>query len=146
MVLHLVTVILFQQNTNCAIHISGKLLPQVIAFLRNHLQSTQHSKLVALEHLVIKEHRLTTKPRKESQSQDSTEAELTVQEEDLDVSGEGGVYVESSRSIETSPDSSSNKEEEHLRASDLAFVEVEQRSLVEDLKKVVIKPKGDASR
>ena len=145
MVLHLATVILFQQNTNCAIHVSGKLLPQVIAFLHSHLQSTQHSKLLALEHLVIKQHRLTTKPRKESQSQDSAEAELTAQEDDLNVSGEGEAYLEPSGRIETSTDPTSNKEEKNSRPSDLEFVEVEQRSLVEDLKKIVIKPKGDTS-
>ena len=53
MVLHLVVVILFQQSTNCAIHVSGKLLPQVIIFLRNHLDEKRYVTLTNFEKLLV---------------------------------------------------------------------------------------------
>jgi hypothetical protein len=54
MVLHLVIVILFQQSTNCAIHVSGKLLPQVIHFLHSHLDEKKYVALTEFEELLIK--------------------------------------------------------------------------------------------
>lgn len=54
MVLHLVVVILFQQSTNCAVHVSGKLLPQVIHFLRSHLDEKKYAALTEFEKSLIK--------------------------------------------------------------------------------------------
>lgn len=54
MVLHLVVVILFQQTTNCAIHVSGKLIPQIINFLQCHLEQKTYTTLNEFETLLVK--------------------------------------------------------------------------------------------
>ena len=57
MALHLVVVILFQRSTNCAIHIPGKLVPQIINFLCSHVDKEQYKQLTSFEHLLIEQRR-----------------------------------------------------------------------------------------
>ena len=146
MVLHLVTVILFQQNTNCAIHISGKLVPQVIAFLQNHLQSTQHSKLIAFEQLVIQQRKLTSQTSRGYQNQDSMEASGATREkeEDEGVSemGQDGGGSDGTPSLQQA---AGDRSEEEAEARDVAIVNQELQNLVDDLKKLVVKPKKNTS-
>ena len=52
MCLHLISVILFQQQTGNIVHIPGKLVPTVIAFLAQHLDDKVHSKLIECQKLV----------------------------------------------------------------------------------------------
>ena len=54
MVLHLVVVILFQESTNCAIHVSGKLIPHVILFLHSHIERDKYIRLTEFEAMLIK--------------------------------------------------------------------------------------------
>ena len=53
MAFHLVVVILFQQSTNCAIHVSGKLLPQVMEFLSDCLEKEKYLKLLEFQSMLI---------------------------------------------------------------------------------------------
>lgn len=45
MALHLASVILFQTFTQHIIHIPGKCVPQVIAFLKSHMESEKYDAL-----------------------------------------------------------------------------------------------------
>lgn len=145
MVLHLVTVILFQQNTNCAIHISGKLVPQVITFLKSHLQSVQHVKLVAFEHLVIQQRKLTSQTSREYQNQEASATTLE-KEEDEGVSemGQDGGGSEDAPSLQEAT-SDENGGQAEAGARDVALVDQELQNLVDDLKKLVIKPRKNTS-
>jgi hypothetical protein len=53
MSLHLVTVLLFQMNTNCLLHMPGRLIPQVISYLRPHLKPEDAAKLSNFQSLVV---------------------------------------------------------------------------------------------
>ncbi len=52
MSLHLISVILFQQQTGTIVHIPGKLVPTVIAFLAQHLDDKAYLKLIECQKLV----------------------------------------------------------------------------------------------
>ena len=52
MMLHLITVILFQQHTGCIVHIPGKLVSQVLAFLAERLELKDYEKLSECQRLV----------------------------------------------------------------------------------------------
>ena len=49
MTLHLTTVILFQKFTQNIIHIPGKCVPQVLVFLKDHLDDENYLELVKLQ-------------------------------------------------------------------------------------------------
>ena len=137
MVLHLVIVILFQQNTNYALHISGKLVPQVIEFLRGRIHSDQYAKLSAFEQLVIQQRRLSTQPTKArsektgAMGREDNEGMLT-EEEVTEVKGE-----EPSDMQATASEAEGGIE----GTEDTAHVEQELQSLLNSLKQLVVKPK-----
>ncbi len=60
MALHLVTVLLFQRHTNCIIHVPGRLVPSVIAFLAGRMPTQDHARLVQYQHLVMQQLRLAS--------------------------------------------------------------------------------------
>ena len=64
MVLHLVVVLLFQQHTNCIIHLPGKLVPSIIAFLSNRLSESERSKLRTFQDLVMQQLKQSRAPSK----------------------------------------------------------------------------------
>lgn len=124
MVLHLATVILFQQSTNCAIHIPGKMVPQVISFLQGCIQTEHHSKLLLFERLVIQQHRLSTQVDKQNQTEKNSVAESTAPKVgnvavEHDVHDEAG-FLES--------------EEVATRVTDLSRLEQQLFSLLNDIK------------
>ena len=124
MVLHLVAVIRFQQITSCAIHISGKLLPQVLTFLRSHMPSEQYAKLTALEQLIIQQRKLSMQ-----KGVDDVRKSFTTENED-DQAGKmhkGNAEVESST------------ERGMIDVSDASGQNLQ--SLLNDLKGIVITPK-----
>ena len=53
MALHLTSVLLFQQHTGCIIHVSGKLVPLVINFLKSCIDSKAYSTVTQFQKLVI---------------------------------------------------------------------------------------------
>lgn len=55
MMLHLITVIIFQQHTGCIVHIPGKLVPQVLAFLAERLDLKDYEKLSECQRLVAQQ-------------------------------------------------------------------------------------------
>ncbi|KAL4233241.1 E3 UFM1-protein ligase 1 [Mactra antiquata] len=55
MTLHLACVILFQKFTQCILHVPGKCVPQVVMFLKPHLEPDSFKELVHLQDLVIAE-------------------------------------------------------------------------------------------
>lgn len=52
MALHLLLVLLFQQETGFIIHVPGKFIPTLISFLHQHLPRKEHEKLVKCQHLI----------------------------------------------------------------------------------------------
>lgn len=52
MALHIIVVLLFQQKTNCIIHIPGKFVPTMIMFLSEHVPRKEHLKLVECQRLI----------------------------------------------------------------------------------------------
>ena len=121
MVLHLVVVILFQQNTNCPIHISGKFVPQVIAFLCSRVQSGLYVKLSAFEKLIIEQRKIS--------ASNSTTVSMT------DESKESQVPLEKSAAAE-----GAEKVLEDIPSNTMEL-QHELQSLVHDLKQSVFKPK-----
>jgi len=59
MCLHLITVVLFQQKTGCIVHIPGKLVPVVIAYLSKELDTAVYAKLLESQRLVSEQLRST---------------------------------------------------------------------------------------
>ena len=53
MALHLTVVLLFQICTNCLLHTPGRLLTQIITYLRQYLEPEDISKLTSFQSLVI---------------------------------------------------------------------------------------------
>lgn len=49
MTLHLACVILFHKFTHCIIHVPGKCVPQVVLFLKDHLESEKFQELTTLQ-------------------------------------------------------------------------------------------------
>ena len=74
MVFHLVVVILFQQNTHCAIHVPGKLLPQVTELLNRLLESDKYKILLEFQQNLAKQ-TLMDKEQKDSKSSEQTSME-----------------------------------------------------------------------
>lgn len=72
MALHLVAVILFQHNTSCVIHAPGRCVPQIIAFLKDHVNPDVYDKLFHYQTLVVKQ--LTGK----STNEDADDGEISI--------------------------------------------------------------------
>ena len=53
MALHLTVVLLFQIHTGCLLHTPGRLLPQIITFLRGYMQPEDFHKLTSFQELVM---------------------------------------------------------------------------------------------
>ena len=53
MALHLTVVLLFQIHTSCLLHTPGRLLPQIITFLRGYMQPEDFHKLTSFQELVV---------------------------------------------------------------------------------------------
>ena len=49
MLLHLASVVLFQTFTQAIIHVPGRCVPQVITFLKQHMEDRKYVKLVELQ-------------------------------------------------------------------------------------------------
>ncbi|OWF52506.1 E3 UFM1-protein ligase 1-like [Mizuhopecten yessoensis] len=73
MALHLAVVLLFQTYTQCLIHAPGKSVPQVIVFLRDHVDAEQHKVLVTLQDLVVKHLKLQGDDKEEEKAKLTTE-------------------------------------------------------------------------
>lgn len=125
MVLHLVVVVLFQQKTNCALHIPGKLVPRIVAFLRNHLDNDQYVKISVFEQMVIEQRKLSPRKVKDDLAAEECSEGGHVpeeEEEDAQIEGRPGEIAHETES----------------RASDKAKFKQE---MLDDLKQMVIKHK-----
>lgn len=81
MVLHLVVVLLFQQHTNCIIHLPGKLVPSIIAFLSSRLSETERSKLRTFQELVMLQLKQSRAPSSAQPAEPKTDTSLGQAEE-----------------------------------------------------------------
>lgn len=54
MVLHLVTVLLFQQQTSCMLHAPGRMVPSIVAILEKHILEDEQKILLSFQQLIIK--------------------------------------------------------------------------------------------
>ena len=126
MVLHLTTVLLFQQHTGCILHVPGKLVPMVIKFLESRVSSEEYSTVIQFQKLV-------TAQWKASGGNKPSTFEVT---EDLaaEPSPAGVCSVESLDNIETDNKGSSS----HVTSAD---VDQQLRDLIGILKGLVIKPR-----
>ena len=75
MALHLVAVILFQQSTSSIVHAPGRCVPQIIAFLQDHVAPEVYEKLAQYQSLVVKQ--LSGKSA-ESEAADEDQEEVNV--------------------------------------------------------------------
>ena len=75
MVLHLVTVLLFQQRTGSMIHITGRLVPHITSLLSKYLPPDEYLRLIHYQDLVVTRLKLASKPSVEQEP-------LAVEEED----------------------------------------------------------------
>ncbi|XP_033740513.1 E3 UFM1-protein ligase 1-like [Pecten maximus] len=73
MALHLAAVLLFQTYTQCLIHAPGKSVPQIIVFLKEHMDTEQHKVLVTLQDLVVKHLKLQGEDTEEEKAKLTTE-------------------------------------------------------------------------
>lgn len=124
MVLHLVVVMLFQQYTGCAIHVSGKILSKVIQYLQKYMPTEQYVQLSALEQLVIQQHRLSLERGRECIGKEITADEEGRIEQEVPLK---------SAEAENTPEVSG-------LVSDITNPEENQRSLLDSLKQIVIIP------
>ena len=124
MVLHLVVVILFQQYTNCVIHVSGKLLPKVIKFLQKHIPTEQYAQVTTLEQLVIQQHKSSVRGGKACMRKDINKEDEEHIEQEMPLSGEA----------------EGRPEAEYGRVSGTAYSEEKQKKLLDDLKHFFNKP------
>lgn len=125
MVLHLVVVVLFQQTTNCALHIPGKLVPHVVSFLRNHLDNDLYVKISVFEQLIIEKHKDSPEKMKDDIGTASTAEEHRAPDEKERVPGEIAHKTES-RAVKANGNGKLNQE---------------MQNLLDDLKQIVIRPK-----
>lgn len=80
MALHLVAVLLFQRYTNCIIHAPGRLVPNIISFLSNHMNDTEYAKLTDFQRLVMLHLRLTSGVKRDDPDDESQQAEVTLEQ------------------------------------------------------------------
>ncbi|XP_060085103.1 E3 UFM1-protein ligase 1-like [Ylistrum balloti] len=73
MTLHLAVVLLFQAYTQCLIHAPGKSVPQIILFLKDHMDEEQHKIFVSLQDLVVKHLKLQGDDKEEEKAKLTTE-------------------------------------------------------------------------
>lgn len=138
MALHLVTVLLFQQHTNCIIHIPGKLVPHVISFLANHLGELDHTKMTRYQQLVMQQLKLASK---DASTETQPSPPISTTEENEPQSGVLATKEDpadsSAENYETSTSSASHDQEE----SDQQRVAQQLKDLLDDLKQLVVKTK-----
>lgn len=72
MALHIILVLLFQQETGAIIHIPGKFIPTMISFLCQHLPRKEHEKLVRCQHLITAKWRTRLTPDSEETQRSET--------------------------------------------------------------------------
>ena len=53
MTLHLACVILFQKFTQCILHLPGKCVPNVLLFLKDHLEKEAFEELILLQGIFL---------------------------------------------------------------------------------------------
>ncbi|XP_036405513.1 E3 UFM1-protein ligase 1 [Megalops cyprinoides] len=78
LVLHLTSVLLFQQSTHCMLHAPGRCVPQIIGMLVGRVSEDQHKLLVRYQALVVKQ--LVGQSKKGSQGQEEAESPAEVDE------------------------------------------------------------------
>ena len=118
MALHLILVLLFQQETGSIIHVPGKFIPTMISFLRQHLPRKEHGKLVKCQDLI------TSKWKAGEVSE--SEGEQSGQESGIRATPASDMFSEED-TLGATPASDMSSEEDTLEA------------LLEDLKCLVIR-------
>lgn len=117
MALHLTAVLLFQQHTGSIIHVPGKLVPLVIKFLEPHVDPDKYSLVTRFQQLVTVRWKASAggKPSSQETAEDVAEGSCD--------------QTESSES------------------SAVALVNTDQefKNLMEELKRLVIKPRKSAA-
>ena len=164
MILHLVVVVLFQQHTNCMLHAPGKLVPHITSFLAGRVNTSNYSKLIQYQHLVMLQLKLASKssatpstgmdsqssnnsvePTKSSslmqtdQEAKATETQIGASEPDSEqqTASEGSTNTSASCSIGEGGETSGLQHE----IDDPECVAQKLRDLSDELKQLVIKPK-----
>ncbi|XP_077864650.1 E3 UFM1-protein ligase 1-like isoform X2 [Saccoglossus kowalevskii] len=107
MLLHLCSVMLFQTYTNCMIHVPGRCVPQLIAFLADEIPSEHHEQLLKFQGLVQK--RLGT-DRAEKLDDCSEKSDVEINS-DTEVVAEMSSFVTVIREIALSKKHVPNKED-----------------------------------
>lgn len=137
MMLHLITVILFQQHTGCIVHIPGKLVPQVVSFLAEQLDLKDYEKLFECQRLVAQQ----------LQSQSSSAVKGNVIEESRSVNSTGtGDTSNSSESPEEAETVTSNQDSfltaqsstQDVQAKDEQIDNQRLNELLSELKRAVL--------
>ena len=146
MVLHLVVVLLFQQHTNCIIHLPGKLVPSVIAFLSNRLSESERSKLRTFQDLVMLQLKQSRAPSKAQPTgaktvQDTGQVEGT-QAESESVTKEGSLAAGGSTdsSGESEAVASTTSETVQQGTSSPEVMTQKLGDIMSSLKQLVLKP------
>ena len=145
MALHLVSVLLFQQKTNCIIHAPGKLVPHIISFLDDHMSKSDHSKLVQYQQLVVFQVKLTNKGASDSAEnvQPVAASAASNVSEFMESEGETQGLVEKG---EDPPELGSGGPSAIPQdESEPESVARQLRELLDDLKQLVVKPKSSRS-
>ena len=76
MALHLTVVLLFQIHTGCLLHTPGRLLPQIITFLRGYMQPEDFHKLTSFQELVVLQLKQATEKGREEEKLAKKEGKL----------------------------------------------------------------------
>lgn len=82
MALHIILVLLFQQKTNCILHIPGKFIPTLISFLSDHVPSKEHMKLAKCQRLISAKWKLSL--THDSEVSKASEPNVIAETEDTD--------------------------------------------------------------
>ena len=69
--LHIISLLLFHRETNCILHIPGKFVPTVIAFLLDYLPRKEHEKLIECQKLITAKWKASNRKDTESGSSKS---------------------------------------------------------------------------
>lgn len=127
MSLHLILVLLFHQQTGCIVHIPGKFVPNMIAFLSGRIPEKVHSQLANCQKLVSTHWRLS----KTASSSDVDDAGRP--------SGDGGSSNATAPPEDVESTSQLSEANEHSVASAVIDdVEADLSVLVQELKHLVM--------
>ena len=94
MVLHLTTVILFQQNTGHLLHAPGRLIPHIIIYLRKFVEPSSYSVLSQYQEIVVMHLRIVLKQTSKIEEKRTEDPEVVEVKQQIATSSEESTIMD----------------------------------------------------